>query len=152
MKKYPGSISICLKKIGSLGLILWGMLISCTTGVLSNDPTAVPPTPIMDEETGLELNPVVIPDGEFVVEGTITAVTLIPQDEPLIKVMAENGQVYQIRSQPVPQITDADGTAVPPLEIKNGRQVRATVRQSDTGGLGGEPVLASANLTILDTD
>ncbi|MAU02146.1 MAG: hypothetical protein CL608_33835 [Anaerolineaceae bacterium] len=129
-----------------LGLLL---AVSCTSGGAAGEPTAVPATPIIDEATGLELNPIVIPDGEFVVQGTITAVNLIPQDEPLIKVMAENGQLYQVRSQPVPQITYEDGTAVPPLEIKNGQRVRATVQQSESGGLGGEPVLASTNLIIL---
>ncbi len=157
MNKYLWSISICLKKSGMVGLVFLGLLTSCTVGSVPSEPTApstgsgqaVPATPMLDEVTGLELNPVVIPDGEFVVQGTITAVNLIPQDEPLIKVMTENGQLYQIRSQPVPQITYEDGTAIRPVDIKNGLQIRATVQQSESGGLGGEPVLASTNLVIL---
>jgi hypothetical protein len=128
------------------------LLAACTSGGTAGEPTAVPATPMIDEATGLELNPVVMPEGEFMVQGTITAVTLIPQDEPLIKIMTDNGQLYQIRSQPVPQITYEDGTVVPPLEIKNGQQIRATVVQGEAGGLGGDPVLVSSNLTILDTD
>ncbi len=149
MNKYLWSISICLKKSGMVGLVFLGLLTSCTVGSVPSEPTAVPATPMIDEVTGLELNPVVIPDGEFIVQGTITAVNLIPQDEPLLKIMTENGQLYQIRSQPVPQITYEDGTAVRPVDIKNGLQVRATVQQSESGGLGGEPVLASTNLVIL---
>ncbi|MBK8903278.1 MAG: hypothetical protein IPM53_18995 [Anaerolineaceae bacterium] len=128
------------------------LAVSCTSGGAAGEPTAVPATPMIDEATGLELNPVVIPDGAFVVQGTITAVNLIPQDEPLIKVMAENGQLYQIRAQPVPQITYEDGTVARPVDIKNGLEVRATVQQSEAGGLGGEPVLASTNFTILDSE
>ncbi len=125
---------------------------ACTSGGAARAPTAVPVTPMIDEATGLELNPVVVPAGEFVVLGRITAVNLIPQNAPLIKIAAENGQNYQILAQPVPQIRYEDGTAVPPLEIKNGRQIRATVQQNETGGLGGEPVLVSSDLTILDAD
>lgn len=149
MKKYTGSISICLKKMFFFSFILWAFLVACTP---AGEPTAVPATPMIDETTGLELNPAVIPEGEFVVQGTITAVNLIPQDEPLIKVMTDQGQLYQIRSQPVPQITYEDGTAVRPVDIKNGLQIRATVQQSEAGGLGGEPVLSSTDLVILPPD
>ena len=136
-----------------LYIITTVLLAACTPPGSVINPTAVPPvTPIYDKSTGLELNPVVIPEGEFVVEGTITAVNLIPQDAPLIKIATENGQNYQILAQPVPQIRYEDGTAVPPLEIKNGRLIRATVQQNETGGLGGEPVLASTNLTLLRSD
>lgn len=151
MKKYKGSISICLKKMGllfSLGLLFF--MVACTSGGEAGEPTAVPAaTPVIDEASGLELNPEVIPDGDFVVQGDITAVNLIPQDEPLIKIVTENGQNYQIRSQPVPQITYEDGSTIPALDIKIGLAVRATVQQAETGGLGGEPVLISSNLTIL---
>lgn len=152
MKKYARSIAIGLKKMGLLGLVLGGILVACTPGDAAGESTAVPPTPMMDETTGLELNPVVIPDGEFVIQGTIAAVNLIPQDEPLIKVTTENGQLYQIRTQPVPQIAYDDGTVARPVDIKNGLAVRATVQQSDVGGLGGEPVLASTDFTILRSE
>lgn len=154
MKKYVGSISICVKKIGfllSLSLLL--ILAACAPGGTAAEPTAGPEaTPVIDEATGLELNPVEIPDGEFMVQGTITAANLIPQDEPLIKIMTENGQLYQIRCQPVPQITYEDGTAIRPVDIKNGLQVRATVQQGESGGLGGEPVLTSIDLVILSPE
>lgn len=152
MKKQARSIAICLKKMALMGLVLGGILVACTPGGAAGEPTAVPATPMLDEATGLELNPIVIPEGEFVVQGTITAVNLIPQDEPLIKVMTESGQIYQIRTQPVPQITYDDGTVARPVDIKNGLAVRATVQQSDVGGLGGEPVLASTNFTILRSE
>jgi hypothetical protein len=141
------------KKSVLLCIMLNVLLTACAPPGSVINPTAVPPTtPTYDEATGLELNPVVVPAGEFVVLGRITAVNLIPQNAPLIKIAAENGQNYQILAQPVPQIRYEDGTAVPPLEIKNGRQIRATVQQNETGGLGGEPVLVSSNLTVLDTD
>lgn len=152
MKKYAWSIAICLKKLGLMSLVLGGILIACSPGGAAGEPTAVPATPMIDEATGLELNPVVIPDGEFMIQGTIAAVNLIPQDEPLIKVTTENGQLYQIRTQPVPQITYDDGTVARPVDIKNGLAVRATVQQSEVGGLGGEPVLASTNFTILRSE
>lgn len=149
MKRWSRSTTFFVK---FLSLILLTLLAACSPDGTSGEPTAVPATPIIDEATGLELNPVVIPEGEFVVQGVITAVTLIPQDEPLIKIMTDNGQLYQIRSQPVPQITNEDGTALRPVDIKNGLQIQATVMQGEAGGLGGEPVLVSSNLTILDTD
>ncbi|VAW42873.1 hypothetical protein MNBD_CHLOROFLEXI01-5349 [hydrothermal vent metagenome] len=143
------SISICLKKAAFL-LGLAGLVAACSLSGGLGGETAVPiPTPMFDEETGLQLNPVLVPSGEFVVRGRITAVNLTPQDAPLIKVVSENGQTYQILAQPVAQITTVDGTAVAPLDIKNGRLIRATVWQNETGGLGGEPVLVSSNLTIL---
>ncbi len=46
-------------------MILW-VVVACTP---AGEPTAVPATPLIDETTGLALNPVVIPDGEFVVQG-----------------------------------------------------------------------------------
>lgn len=146
MRRAPKSSLFFVKLLSLL------LLAACTSGGADGEPTAVPTTPIIDEATGLELNPVVIPEGEFVVQGTITAVNLIPQDEPLIKVTTENGQLYQIRTQPVPQITYDDGTVARPVDIKNGLTVRATVQQSDVGGLGGEPVLASTDFTILRSD
>ena len=174
MKNYSRSISVCLMKTGLfLSLLLLVFLAACAPGDAADEPTVVPEAaPIIDQaaeptavleatsvtdeasdlETDLLVNPEVVPDGEFVVQGTITSASLIPQDEPLIKIMTENGQIFQIRCQPVPQITYEDGTVVPPLEIKNGQQIRATVVQGEAGGLGGDPVLVSSNLTILDTD
>jgi hypothetical protein len=52
----------------------------------------------------------------------------------------------------VPQITYEDGTAVRPVDIKNGLQIRATVQQGEAGGLSGEPVLVSTNLTLLPSE
>jgi hypothetical protein len=150
MKKKFRSVSIHRKRIGWLGLVLLGLLVACSTGESSVESTAVPPgTAVIDEATGLELNPAVVPVGEFVVLGTITAVNLIPQDAPLIKVVTTSGQNYQILTQPVAQIMYEDGTAVQPLDIKNGLRIRATVQHNETGGLGGEPVLSSKDFTIL---
>lgn len=104
---------------------------------------------VLDEETGLPLNPEIIPDGEFVVEGVTNAVTVIPQDKPLFKIMTDTGIFYQINAQPVSEIFMVDGTALRPFEFKSGMIVRATVFQGEEGGLGGEPVLTSKNLTIL---
>ncbi len=104
---------------------------------------------VLDEETGLPLNPETIPDGEFVVEGVINAVTVVPQDKPLFKIMTNTGLFYQINAQPVSEIFMADGTALRAFEFKSGMVVRATVFQGEEGGLGGEPVLTSQNLTII---
>lgn len=156
MNRDRWSISICPKNVRILAaflIILLGLAVACSSERQFGGETAVPAaTPLFDEETGLQLNPSLPPDGEFVVMGTITAVNLVPQDAPLIKVVAENGQTYQILAQPVSQITTVDGTAVTPLDIKNGRLVRATVRQNETGGLGGEPVLVSSNLMIMEPE
>ena len=158
MNKEIRSISVknFLREWMILGL--FGLLIGCAPGGISgeeaepsvdSEQSVSVATPQIDDETGLELNPAVIPAGEFVVIGEITSVNLIPQDAPLIKIATEDGQSYQILAQPVPQIMYEDGTAVPALDIKNGLQIRATVQQNDTGGLGGEPVFSSTNLTIL---
>jgi len=113
--------------------------------------TAVPPapTPETDSATGLPLNPVAIPAGEFIVEGEISAVNLIPQDAPLFKITTPNGAIFQINAQPVSDISMADGRPLHPIDIRNGMQVRATVFQGEAGGLGGEPVLSSRDLTIV---
>ncbi len=104
---------------------------------------------VLDEKTGLPLNPEFIPNGEFIVEGVINAVTVIPQDKPLFKIMTDTGQLFQINAQPVSEIFMADGTTIRAVDFKNGMIVRATVFQGDAGGLGGEPVLTSKNLTII---
>jgi len=135
-----------------LFLATW-LFVACAApnNVTENSQEIVEPTAsiVLDEETGLPFNPEIIPEGEFVVEGVINAVTVIPQDKPLFKIISETGIVYQINAQPISQIFMEDGTSLRAIDFKNGMVVRATVFQGEEGGLGGEPVLTSENLTIL---
>ncbi len=85
-------------------LLLLAMLAACTSGGAFAEPTAVSPTPAIDEATGLELNPSDILDVDFVVQGTITAVDLIPQDEPLIKIETPTGKPTRYGPSPFPKL------------------------------------------------
>jgi hypothetical protein len=74
---------------------------------------------------------------------------VIPQDKPLFKVKLDNGVLYQINAQPLPQITMADGSEVAPHQFQPGMVIRAMVTQGAETGLGGEPVLTSTDLTVI---
>lgn len=104
---------------------------------------------VLDATTGLPFNPEVIPQGSFIVEGPVNAVNVIPQDKPLFKVKLDNGVLYQINAQPLPQITMADGSEVAPHQFQPGMVIRAMVTQGAETGLGGEPVLTSTDLTVI---
>ncbi len=105
----------------------------------------------IDEESGLPLNPPMnaLPEGEFMVEGEITAVTLIPQDKPLFKIATESGTTYQVNAQPVPDIYVEDGSQLAPYEIQSGLRARATLRPGERGGLAGDFAFDSDDLVLL---
>ncbi|MCP5097928.1 MAG: hypothetical protein GY943_20465 [Chloroflexi bacterium] len=132
--------------------VLFGM-VGCTAVSPELVPVAEPSASInLDEVTGLPLNPEVILEGEFIVEGSVVAVNVIPQDKPLFKIEAENGAVYQISPQPIPLIFMADGSDLTPLDFKIGNIVRATVFQGESEGLGGELVLSSTDLVVISLE
>jgi hypothetical protein len=133
-----------------VGFLFLLSVVGCTAVSPAETPVDEPQSPfILDEETGLLLNPEQISEGEFIVEGELIAVNVIPQDKPLFKVKAENGTIYQISPQPISEIFMADGRSLRPLDHKIGNIVRATVFQGEAGGLGGEPVLTSTDLVVL---
>lgn len=129
-------------------LSLW-LLAGCAPA--GGEATAVAPTSTwqIDDATGLPLNPATLPDSQFIVEGMVTAVTVIPQNKPLFKVQIPSGHTYQINAQPLGQITMLDGSAIRAIDFKSGMVIRATATTSDAGGLGGEPVLSSQDLVVL---
>jgi len=101
-----------------------------------------------DAQTGLPLNPVEFPEGDFVVEGPVKSVFTVPMDEPAFMVHV-TGREYLIVSQPLNEIRMADGSTLLPTEYKNGMVVRATVRQTGEFDVFGYPILASDDLVVL---
>jgi len=83
----------------------------------------------IDEATGLPLNPEVVPEGDFVVEGTISSMNLTPQSSPEFVLRVESGRTYRVRAQPLPDILYDDGEAVGVANFVQGMQVRATINQ-----------------------
>jgi hypothetical protein len=137
-----------------MGLFLLMLLAACggSEGQGGDEPgSEAAPAIATDEETGLPLNPPLdaIPEGDFVVVGKITAVTLIPQDKPLFKVQSPEGVSYQIDAQPVSEIFVEDGTQLKAFQMQAGLPVRATLRRGQAGGIGSGLVFASDDLTIL---
>lgn len=83
----------------------------------------------IDEATGLPLNPETIPEGDFVVEGTISSMNLTPQSSPEFVLSSPSGRTYRVRSQPLPDILYDDGEAVGVASFVQGMQVRAVISQ-----------------------
>ena len=83
----------------------------------------------IDEATGLPLNPETIPEGDFVVEGTISSMNLTPQSAPEFVLRIESGRTYRVRAQPLPDILYADGEVVGVANFVQSMQVRATINQ-----------------------
>ncbi len=83
----------------------------------------------VDEETGLPLNPDTIPEGDFVVEGTIASMNLTPQSAPEFVLRSPEGRTYRVRAQALPDILYSDGEAVGVANFVQGMQVRATISQ-----------------------
>ena len=92
----------------------------------------------VDEETGLPFNPEEAPDGEFIIEGVVSSLTLTPQDKPEYVVTLPSGKRYRIRSQPLSETFFDDGTAVSPSTLRQGMTVRATVAYFPDEGVAGE--------------
>ncbi|MCC6604922.1 MAG: hypothetical protein IT327_17065 [Anaerolineae bacterium] len=87
----------------------------------------------VDEATGLPLNPETIPEGDFVVEGTIASMNLTPQSAPEFVLRIPSGRTYRVRAQALPDILYADGEAVGVANFVQGMAVRATISQ-EVGG------------------
>ena len=83
----------------------------------------------IDDATGLPLNPETIPEGDFVVEGTISSMNLTPQSSPEFVLKVESGRTYRVRAQALPDILFDDGEMVGVANFVQGMQVRATVSQ-----------------------
>jgi hypothetical protein len=132
-----------------ISLLLTGCMIlaSCAAPAA----TAVPPTPVLtlDDETGLPLNPPPATSGEYLIEGEVIALNLVPQARPLFKVRAANGTIYQFIAQPVAQIRQIDGSTPPTTQLRNGIRVRATLFAGDDTGVTGEPIRSSRDMVVL---
>lgn len=139
-----------MKKNANILLLLL-LLVGCRLGGDDvGEETAVPLESLtIDEDTGLPINPPDMIDGEFILEGEVIAVNLVPQDKPLFKLRMPDGNTFQISAQPVSDIKMVDGSELTSLELRNGIFVRATVVLGDDVGLGGEPVLTSKDLTVM---
>ena len=87
----------------------------------------------LDEATGLPLNPETIPEGDFVVEGTVSSMNLTPQSSPEFVLTVPSGRTYRVRAQPLSDILYDDGEVVGIANFKQGMAVRAIISQI-TGG------------------
>ena len=104
----------------------------------------------VDEQTGLPLNPDTIPEGDFVVEGTISSMNLTPQSAPEFVLRSPAGRTYRVRAQALPDILYDDGEMVGVANFVQGMQVRATISQ-EVGGpeTGNTTQLVTDDLMIL---
>ena len=104
----------------------------------------------IDEATGLPLNPETIPEGDFVVEGTISNMNLTPQSSPEFVLSVESGRTYRVRAQPLPDILYDDGEAVGVANFVQGMEVRAVISQIVGGAeTGNTTQLVTDNLMIV---
>lgn len=92
----------------------------------------------VDVQTGLPLNPEQAPDGEFIIEGVVSSLTLTPQDKPEYVIQLPSGKRYRIRSQPLSETFFDDGTPVSPSTLRQGMTIRATVQYFPDEGVVGE--------------
>lgn len=107
---------------------LWLALVFILSACGANG-NAAPEEYTLDEATGLPLNPEAIPEGDFVVEGTISSMNLTPQSAPEFVLMSPSGRTYRVRAQPLPGILYDDGEAVGVANFVQNMQVRATINQ-----------------------
>lgn len=105
---------------------------------------------IIDPETGLVVNPEADPGTEFIVEGPISSLTLIPQTKPEFVIELPSGKRYRIRSQALSETFYEDGTEIEPHTIRQGMHIRATVIFVPDEGEHGE--FQSRNLTFLQAE
>ncbi len=104
----------------------------------------------VDEATGLPLNPETIPEGDFVIEGTISSMNLTPQSSPEFVLRVESGRTYRVRAQPLPDILYDDGEVVGVANFTQGMQVRAVVSEIVGGPeTGNTTQLVTENLMIV---
>jgi hypothetical protein len=109
------------------------------------------PSSGIDEESGLEINPLQIPPGvDFIVRGSLISFNLTPQDSPEFLIESPAGIRYRVKSQPVPQIAFTDGTVLLPHQYQRGMLAQATVRQEVDAGV--TSVVISEDLILLNDD
>lgn len=140
-----------MKKLQFLLLVL--LLAACSGG--NNEPGAgetgdADITYETDEATGLPFNPsAALSEGQFIVEGEVIDVSLIPQDKPVFKITTPQDVTFNIVAQPLSTIVYEDGTEIALHEFRSGMFIRATVWLGDDAGVQGEPALTSEDLVIL---
>lgn len=83
----------------------------------------------LDEATGLPLNPETIPEGDFVVEGTVSSMNLTPQSSPEFVLTVPSGRTYRVRAQPLSDILYDDGEVVGIANFNQGMAVWAVISQ-----------------------
>lgn len=104
----------------------------------------------VDEATGLPLNPETIPEGDFVVEGTISSMNLTPQSSPEFVLSSPAGHTYRVRAQALPGILYDDGEMVGVANFTQGMQVRAVINQIVGGPeTGNTRQFVTENLVII---
>lgn len=81
----------------------------------------------VDSDTGLQINPLTDPGGQFIVEGPLDSVNLTPQTAPEFVVRITPEKTYRIRSQSLADTFFEDGEAVTPSAIRQGMMIRATI-------------------------
>lgn len=102
----------------------------------SGETVAGRPASGADPETGMQINPPELIQGEeFIVRGEIISLNLTPQTTPEFLVEAPNGQKFRIRSQELSAVTYEDGTTVAPHEFRQGMLAEATVYQDPSADL-----------------
>lgn len=103
----------------------------------------------LDEATGLPLNPQTLPDGDFVIEGTISSMNLTPQSAPEFVIRIESGRTFRVRAQPLPDILYDDGEAVGVSRFAQGMTIRAVISQVAGGTeTGNTNQLVTDNLLV----
>ena len=81
----------------------------------------------VDPETGLLINPLTDPGGQFIVEGSLVSLNLTPQTSPEFVVRIAPEKTYRVRAQSLADTFFEDGEAVTPSNIRQGMMVRATI-------------------------
>lgn len=105
---------------------------------------------IIDEATGLPLNPETLPEGDFVIEGTIGNMNLTPQSAPEFVLRVDSGRTYRVRTQPLSDIFYEDGEAVGVAGFAQGMQVRAVINHAEGGPeTGNTNQLVTENLVVI---
>jgi len=128
-------------------LLLTILLAACGGNGSTDNATT---TDEIDAATGLPLNPQVLPDGPFIVEGVIASQNLTPQTAPEFVVRVPSGKTFRIRSQPLADTFYDDGSPIAPSEFTQGMQVRAMVTQAPADATSGSVnLLISEDLTII---
>jgi hypothetical protein len=103
----------------------------------------------IDEATGLPLNPQTLPEGDFVIEGTISSMNLTPQSAPEFVIRSDSGRTYRVRAQPLPDILYDDGETVGVSRFVQGMEIRAVISQIAGGSeTGNTNQLVTQNLLV----